>query len=68
MFKIAAVIVVLMTAVLFGVIFGVILFGMQGWIAACYGILYCFGTGFLAKMFIVPKIIHDAEEKEEDDE
>lgn len=65
LFKIAVVLVLLMSVVLVGVIFAVLLIGMPGWYAACYGIVYCCGTGFMAEKFIFPKM-GDNSEKSED--
>lgn len=65
LFKIAVVLVLLMSVVLIGVIFAVLIIGMPGWYAACYGIVYCCGTGFMAEKFILPKM-GDNSEKSED--
>lgn len=71
LFKIAATLIVLMSAVLLGVIFAYLLFGAPGWIMACYGIVYCAGTGFMADKFIVPHLtkkeetVGEPESKEE---
>lgn len=62
LFKIAATLVVLMSAVLVGVIFAYLIFGAPGWIMACYGIIYCAGTGFMADKFIVPHMTKKEEE------
>lgn len=65
LFKIAVVLVLLMSVVLVCVIFAVLIIGMPGWYAACYGIVYCCGTGFMAEKFILPKM-GDNSEKSED--
>lgn len=65
LFKIAVVLVLLMSVVLIGVIFAVLIIGMPGWYAACYGIVYCCGTGFMTEKFILPKM-GDNSEKSED--
>lgn len=65
LFKIAVVLVLLMSVVLVCVIFAVLIVGMPGWYAACYGIVYCCGTGFMAEKFILSKM-GDNSEKSED--
>lgn len=65
LFRIAVVLVLLMSVVLVCVIFAVLIIGMPGWYAACYGIVYCCGTGFMAEKFILPKM-GDNSEKSED--
>lgn len=66
LFKVAVALVLLMSVVLVGVIFAVLLIGMPGWYAACYGIVYCCGTGFIAERFILPKIGDNSTKSEGD--